>query len=111
MALVVLLASTPGEAETDAAATATRAAEMLLEAAAALAEGRWRPRPGSRRLRKPCAPTRKGFLRCGKACVRPRSGNGRSCWPSRPNATGWRVFLGVLQSIQSAPGPILMLHP
>ena len=110
MALAVLLASTPGVAETDAAATATRAAEMLLEAAAALTEA-----DGARDRVEALTETVRAYE---EGLLALREGVRQAALRERAILLAFEAerdrlarLLGVLQSIQSAPGPILMLHP
>jgi septal ring factor EnvC (AmiA/AmiB activator) len=110
MALAVLLAPAQGDAETDAAATAMRAAGMLQEAAASLAEA-----DGARDRVEALTETVRAYE---EGLLALREGMRQAALRERAILMAFEAererlgrLLGVLQSIQSAPGPILMLHP
>jgi septal ring factor EnvC (AmiA/AmiB activator) len=93
----------------DAAAAAIEAAELLQDAAVSLAEAE-----GARDRVEALTETVRAYeegLSALREGVRQAALRERAILPcSRPNAKGWPL-LAVLQSIQSAPAPLLLLHP
>jgi septal ring factor EnvC (AmiA/AmiB activator) len=110
IALAVLLGPTQVAGNTDAAATATRAAEMLQNAAAALADA-----DGARDRVEALTETVRAYE---EGLLALREGVRQAAIRERAILTVFEVerdrlsrLVGVLQSIQSAPGPLLLLHP
>jgi uncharacterized phage infection (PIP) family protein YhgE len=110
IALASLLAATQGSAETDAAAAAIEAAELLQNAAVSLAEAE-----GARDRVEALTETVRAYeeglsaLREGvrQAALRERAI--LAVFEAERERLG--RLLAVLQSIQSAPAPLLLLHP
>jgi septal ring factor EnvC (AmiA/AmiB activator) len=110
MVLAALLGASGGYAETDAAAAARQAAEMLQDAAASLVDAE-----GARDRVEALTETIRAYeegllaLREGvrQAALRERA----ILLVFEAERDRLAQLLGVLQSIQSAPGPLLLLHP
>jgi septal ring factor EnvC (AmiA/AmiB activator) len=110
IALAAAIAAGPGSAETDAAAAAADAAELLQIAAASLAEAE-----GARDRVEALTETVRAYEQ-GLAAL--REGMRQAALRERAILTVFEAeeerlgrLLAVLQSIQSAPGPLLLLHP
>jgi murein hydrolase activator len=110
LGLVLLLAGTPVGAETDAAEAAASAARMLSEAADALAGAE-----GARDRVEALTGTVRAYE---EGLLALREGVRQAALRERAILAVFEAererlarLLGVLQSIQSAPGPLLLLHP
>jgi murein hydrolase activator len=110
LALVLLLAAMPATAETDAANAAADAARMLQEAADALADAE-----GARDRVEALTGTVRAYE---EGLLALREGVRQAALRERAILAVFEAererlarLLGVLQSIESAPGPLLLLHP
>lgn len=110
LALVLLLAAMPVKAETDAAEAAADAARMLQEAADALADAE-----GARDRVEALTGTVRAYE---EGLLALREGVRQAALRERAILAVFEAererlarLLGVLQSIESAPGPLLLLHP
>ncbi|MGP1357475.1 murein hydrolase activator EnvC family protein [Roseicyclus sp.] len=110
LALVLLLAAMPATAETDAAEAAADAARMLQEAADALADAE-----GARDRVEALTGTVRAYE---EGLLALREGVRQAALRERAILAVFEAererlarLLGVLQSIESAPGPLLLLHP
>ncbi len=110
LALAWVLAAEPGVANTDAAATAQRAAEMLQGAAASLADAE-SARDRVEALTETIRAYEEGLLALREGVRQAALRERAILLVFEAERDRLASLLGVLQSIQSAPGPLLLLHP